>query len=164
MPEFPEHKPFFLQLDNDELAQKPDEAMFSKNWTFDTNRNKGGDDGNGNPSGSGQNQFVLTPVQSNVEIPNTMLPAGFNRSSAFESVVSNEVYVFVYNENNDHSIFVIDGNTLSITKVITDSNLQFSDNQEAFIAHHRVILRVVYGEQKEILEKFLIITDGNTWQ
>lgn len=164
MPEFPEHKPFFLNLDDDELVQKPTDSLYNKNWTYENNKNKGGDDGTGTNVGSGQNQWVLTPVQSNVEIPNIYLPSGFNKSSAFESINSNEVYQFVYNSNGDHSIFVIDGSSLSITKVITDSNLEFSEDQSAFIANHRVILRVVLDDDKNIVEKYLIWTDGQVWQ
>lgn len=164
MAEFPEHKPLFLELDNDELVQKPDEALFNKNWTFDNNRNKSSGEGNDNTSKNGQNQWVLTPVSSNVLIPNSQLPAGYNKSSAFGSVTTNEIYQFNYNENGDHGIYVIDGRTLVCQKVIIDLELQFSDDQDAFIANHRVILRAIYNENKEIIEKFLIFTDGYSWQ
>lgn len=157
--------PFFLNLDSDYSKLKPDETPFAKNINWDINANPESGIGTNNPSGEGQNMWVLTPTRSNEVHPNISMPNGINKNiGSFESVTTQELYYFNWNSNGNHGIYVINGNSGVWNKVIIDPELQFTDNQEAFIADHRVKLRLVLDKYGNIQEKFLMITDGNSWQ
>lgn len=158
-------KPLFLNMDTAYEELKPTESPFIKNMTWDINGNPNAGIGTDNGTGNGQNMLALTPVQSNEKFLQATLPAGYNLNRGyFESITTQELYYFNYNSNGNHGIYVIDGNTNQWNKVIEDPNLQFTDNQDNYMASHRVTLRAVYDSNKNIVEKHLIITDGNSWQ
>lgn len=157
--------PLFVQMDKAFEKMSPDETPFAKGLSFEVNGNPIGQGGMNNPTGEGQNLLTLTPTRSNIPFNSLPLPAGYNKDiGSFESVTTQELYWFVFNANGNHSIFVIDGNSGVISKVAQDPSLGFTDDQENYIADHRVRLRVIYDEDGNILEKFLLITEGNTWQ
>lgn len=157
--------PIFIQTDKAYERLKAEESPFNKGSTIDINGNPDTGAGTNNPTGEGQNEYVLTPTRSNKVITGVDLPDGVNKTSgAFESVATKEEYHFVYNYSGNHSIWVIDGDTGVCTKVIEDPLLAITDDQEAFVAHHRVTLRVVLDENKNIIEKHLLWTNGKQWQ
>jgi len=157
--------PYFLDLNNGYQKIEPNASPFINGFGWDINANGNLPTGTGNPSAEGQNEFVLTPTRANVKVKDALLPEGFNKNvGSFESIVTRELYYFNHNSNSKHAIYVINGDTLQLTKVIQDPNLEFSLEQEHFISEHRVTLRVVFDENKNITEKHLIFTDSNSGQ
>jgi len=158
-------KPLFLNLDSSFETMQKNESPFIKDWTWQINGNANLPTGTGNPSGEGQNEFALTPSRGNQQLTSPALPSGFNKCvGSFESTLTKENYYFNYNDNGNHGIYVISGDDLSIQKVVVDSNLNFTEDQESYFSEHRVTLRVRYDENKNIIEKYLIATNGNRWQ
>lgn len=158
-------KPFFINTDVSFSELKPSESPYIRGLGFDIDANPVSDIGANNPTGEGQNQLVQTTVRSNVEVPKTMLPSGFNKNcGSFDSPLTQECYYFNYNKNLKHGIYVIDGNTGQWSKVIEDASLLFTDNQENYIKDHRVLLRVVKDKSGNIVEKYLLIVEGSSWQ
>lgn len=157
--------PKFLNLDTSFEKLDPSETPFAKNYLFDINANAHLATGTGNPSGEGQNEYTLTPVRSNVRIPDAITPIGFNKCvGTFECINTRELYYFNANSKGSHGIYVISGDDYAWTKIIIDPKLNFSFNQEFYIAEHRVRVRVRYDAQKNIIEKHLLWTEGNNWQ
>lgn len=158
-------RPEFLNMDSDYEKLAPNESPFIKGLSRDFNYNANLNTGTGNGSPAGQNEYALTPTKSNEPILGVDLPEGRNRTiGSFESIVTREAYIFNFNNNQNFGIYVINGDTGQVQKVIVDPLLGFSEHPEHFIAEHRVRLRVKYDAQRNIIEKYLIITDGNGWQ
>lgn len=159
-------KPLFLNLDGAYEELGKDESPFIKGLGFDINSNGDLPTGTGNGSGEGQNEMALTPTRSNIEFPNVLMPTvGWNRNIGYyESDLTKEFYYFNYNSEGQHGIYVIDGESMIWYKVLVDPKLNFSDNPEAFIADHRVTIRLVKNALGEVVEKILMFTTGKTWQ
>lgn len=156
--------PQFLNLDKAYEKMLPNESPYISGVEWGINGNPDLGIGTDNPTGEGQNAYVLTPTRSNIVIPDAVLPSGFNKNvGSFESKVTQELYYMNYNINGNHGIYVLDGNTDVWQKVIIDSELSFSDEPSAFMAEHRCLLRMKKDELGNIVEKYLLITDGNTW-
>lgn len=158
--------PKFLNCDTAYEDLKPTESPFVKDLTWDINGNPNQGIGTNNPTGEGQNMFSLTPVRSNKLLYEAFpKPAGFNLNIGyFESITTREGYYFNYNDKGNHGIYVIYGDTMTAQQVIVDPELNFTDDPKAFIANHRVTLRAIYDKDNNIVEKYLILTDGNSWQ
>jgi hypothetical protein len=157
-----QNKPLLLNLDTAFENLKPNESPFIRDMGYDVNGNP--NTGTQNPTGEGQNFIVLTPLRSNKQIPTT-LPAGNNMTvGSYYSETTQELYYLNKNSNNNHGIYVISGATYQWQTVIIDPNLNFSDDPAAFIANHRVALRTVLDKNSNVVEKFLMWTDGNKWQ
>lgn len=165
MPQQPDKiLPLFINTDEAYEKLQPDESPYIKNLEDSINGNP--DINTNNPTGEGQNAHVLTPVRSNKMVPGVILPSvGWNRNNgAFECVETQEEYHFNFNSQGQHGIYLLEGNTGLWKKVVVDPSLGFSDDPAAFIAEHRVSLRVVFDKNKNIIAKYLIWTDGNKWQ
>jgi hypothetical protein len=155
--------PAFLNMDSAFERLDPNESPFLKNIESGINANPA--IGSNNPTGEGQNAIDLTPTRSNTLVPGNLLPSGYNKcAGSFESEVTRETYTFYYNEPGQHSIWVLSGDTGLWSKVVQDPNLPIVADQKAFIAHHRVKIRVIYDENRNIVEKFLVYTNGAGWQ
>lgn len=142
-----------------------DEAAFRKGLTNSINANPVSGNGTNNPTGEGQNHLVLTPSRSNVVFPNAMLPVGANKKvGGGESVTTHEYYYANYNSNGNHGWYVLSGDTGLWSTIIIDSKLSFSDNQANFISEHRIKLRAIFDENGNVVEKYLVWTDGQVWQ
>jgi len=158
-------KPLFLNLDSSFETMQKDESSFIRDFQWDINGNANLPTGTGNPSGEGQNEMSLTPTRSNVQIPNSALPTGYNKCvGTFESKLTKELYYLNYNDGGQHGIYVISGDTLQITPVVIDPTLNFTLLQDGYFTDHRCTLRVRYDENKNIIEKYFIATNGNRWQ
>lgn len=156
--------PEFINTDQAFEHLQPDECGYAKNYETSINGNPDIGIGSDNGTGEGQNQKVLTPIRSNVVIPTETLPSGFNKNiGTFESTTTQELYYFNYNSNLQHGIYVLNGNTNVWQQVIVDPTLKFSDIQEAYIAEHRVHLRIKRDANGNIIEKYLLITEGTTF-
>lgn len=157
--------PIALNTDSAFENVKPSEAVFMRDLGWDINGNPALGLGMDNGTGEGQNYLTLTPSRSNISIPDVLLPEGYNKNiGTFYSETTQETYAFNFNINGNHGIYVIDGNDLTWTKVIVDPELNFEDDQEAFIADHRVKLRTVKNKEGHVVEKFLVWTNGKNWQ
>ncbi len=161
----PVNKPLFINTDASLKNIKPEEALFIKDVEISVNKNGNQTTGTANPSGEGQNEFVLTPVKSNKLVPNYLLPTiGFNKNiGSFECKQTNEAYDFTYNSEGQHCIHVINGNDGSVKRILYPY-LNFTDDQEGYISDNRCILRVIRNAQNEIIEKILMFTDYRGWQ
>jgi len=160
-------KPFFINVDTSYENLKPSEAPFIKSLTWDISANPSNTgSGTSNPTGEGQNMLSLSTTRSNERITSVTLPiTGWNRNiGSFESSITNEFYYFNYNSLLQHGIYVVAGDTGICQRIIIDPELNFSDEPDAFIADHRVTLRYSKDKDGNIVEKYLLITDGHGWQ
>ena len=157
--------PLFIDTDtafSDFKAEKQT-SPFMKGLSWDLNANPSQGIGTDNPSGEGQNMYVLTPVRSNVQLTGITLPEGYNKNcGTFESVTTKELYYFNFNDLGNHAIYVINGDTGIASTVVVDPELEFTDDQEGFITN-RVVLRYVKDKDGNIIEKHLLWTNGKKW-
>lgn len=157
--------PVYINTDISFENMPQTDAAFIKGLSSNINENPDLGTGTNNPTNTGQNATVLTPVVSNVEVEKELLPAGYNKNAgSFESIVTHEMYSLYFNENGKYSIYVTNGDTGITNKVVQDVELQFTDDQDGFMAPHRVSLRPILNTLGEVIEKILLITDGKSWQ
>lgn len=157
--------PLFTNTDKEISKLDPSEALLIKGMSIDINANPGGNIGTANPTGEGQNILTLTPARSNEPVSGVEMPDGINKNNGSgESTVTQELYYFNKNSNGNDGIYVLEGNTGLWKKVIVDPELAFSDEQEHFIAEHRIRMRLTRDSDGNVLEKYLILTDGKNWQ
>lgn len=158
-------KPLKLVTDKSEAYLTISEATYLKNYRISFNKNqlKDGLDGGNYGVGTGYNATLRLPdIQG--------LPEGINVAiGAKNAIETNELYLFYWNSNQYHSIFVIQGDSLEVNIVAMGSYLNFSLDPRHRLADHRVLLRVFYtspeqGSERMIKEKCLLYTDGNSWQ
>lgn len=143
----------------------PDEAIYARGCEWGINANPDSGIGLNSPVGEGANVESLTPTRSNLLFGEPIRPEGYNLNIGnYESYTTQELYYFNYNSKGNHGIYVLNGNEFSWKKVIEDPELEFTDDPVAFIAEHRVSLRIVYNKAKQVVEKILTATDGNSWQ
>lgn len=164
MPQKPEGTlPFFLNTDVAFEKMLPSESTFIKGTEIGISKNPLAS--TGNPTGEGQNALDLSPTRSNSKIPGAVLPAGFNKTVLeFYSDTTRETYYGNYNSNNDHGLYVLDGDTGVLSTIVIDKNLPFTEDQKDYLKDHRCKLRVIYDKKGNILEKFLIASNGAGWQ
>ena len=156
--------PLFIDTDSSYSEIKNNKSPFIRGLSWGITTNPNSSIGTNNPIGYGQNELVLSPTQSNIPIPTT-LPSGYNKNiGAYYSDTTQETFYFNFNGNLQHGIYVLEGNSGLWETVVVDSYLLFTDDQKNFIANHRVTLRYVQDANGHIIEKFLIITDGGSWQ
>jgi hypothetical protein len=152
------YTPYFLNFDVDLTKLQTNEGRYLKNTRFklgSASNVTGGTDG------------VITPLPSNeVYCSGLDLPDGQNKTiGAYEFQELNEIYWIVWNSENNHSIYIIDGTTEICQLVYRGSCLNLSLETEDAIPEHRVTMKVQYSEAngvQTIVEKFLIFTDGNS--
>lgn len=154
-------KPKYLNSDSSVDDLTPEEAIYLRDLSWDVNANP-----KGSSIGEGSNQFSLTPIRSNSKIVSAIpLPDGYNKNiGSFYCENTRETYCLNYNGNGNHGVYVIYGDSLLCDKILVDPQLAFSDDQFSFIADHRVRLRVIMDSLGDVVEKFLILTDGKNWQ
>lgn len=158
--------PKFLNLDSSYEETDKSDSPFIKGLGWDINANGELPTGTGNGSGEGQNEMALTPTRSTVKFPQELLPTiGKNTNVGwYESELTKELYYMNHNSHGFHGIYVINGELVEALKVIVDPKLAFSDNPRAFMADHRVSIRLIKNALGEVVEKILMITDGTEWQ
>jgi len=160
--------PIFLQQDNAVEKLLPSEGTFIKGLCFDINSNPSEEAGTVNGTGEGQNMLVMSPQRSNQilsGIPTNFYPAGWNKNGgSFFSVETNELYWANINQNGNHGLYVVNCDTGAVSTIVVDPNLPFSEDQDAFMADHRWSIRFVLNANKQIVEKFLVYTNGKGWQ
>jgi hypothetical protein len=149
-----------IQLDLAENLMPADMARYIKNLVYsfddtsDASGNKGGQVGN------------WKPLQSNaLYIEDFELPAGTNFTvGGYSFKATKQVFVFVFNDNKEHTVYRLNGNDKTFNIVYQRSTLNFQLNPENFIHQGACWLEVVYisdpvtGEQ--IPRSFLMFTDG----
>lgn len=158
--------PKFMNLDDSYEAVVATDGVFIKSCVWDINANPETGAGTNNAIGEGQNQFSLSTTRSTLKVPDVILPTvGYNKyAGSFESVTTNEMYHCNYNSEGQHGIYVLNGNIGFWQRVVIDPQLNFSDAPEALMAFHRVSLRFTTDKDGNIVEKYLLITDGQSWQ
>lgn len=144
-------------LDLDNLRIPPDTALWIKDMTIDININAS------NPSLSGGNKGVRTPTEGNVALSHPTYPSGTNYCiGTYSSEQTNELYYFLYNSSNNHSVWVINGDNGVVSKVYQDALLGFVLDPKYFISEGRCTLELrsvidpVSGVETNY--KFLIFT------
>lgn len=160
--------PLFLQTDNSLETLRPNETSFLKGVGFDQTGNPSGEAGTSKGIESGYDALTQNPIRSNQVLPNlpsNSLPAGYNKNCGnFFSVETNEFYYANFNGNGNHGVYVFNCDTGVWSIVIIDPNLPFTDQQDGFLASHRWSIRFVRNAQRQIVEKFLLYTNGHGWQ
>jgi len=161
----PINKPLFINTDSGVKNLQPDEALFLKDVEISINKNGNQSTGTANPSGEGQNEFVLTPTKSNILVPDYLLPStGVNKNIGNALCKqTNETYCFTYNSLGNHCIHIINGDDGTVQRILYPY-LNFTDDQEGYIADNRCLLRVIRNADNEIIEKILLLTDYRGWQ
>jgi len=148
---------------NESNVEAEFKAVFLKNITNSSNDN---------PRSSiqeGSNAFSFTPIESNQKYCNIQLPAGENYccgAKYFPDV--NQGFVCVWNSNNDHFIYRLNGDTGNCQIVYKNPCLNFQLNPINFIGRTRMALettcRFNKKTQKEEKVIYLIITDDYNHQ
>ena len=160
--------PIFLQVDNATERLKPNETPFKKGTGFDQNGNPSEEAGTQGGTESGYNALVETPIRSNQilsGIPANFYPSGYNKNyGSFFSVETNEFYWANFNGNGNHGLYVVNCDTGQVNTIVIDPNLPFTEEQEGFLMDHRWDIRVALNANKQIVEKFLVYTNGKGWQ
>lgn len=147
-----------IDVDSDELYLTEANARFIKNITYEVN------DNNSAPLDEGSNAGAFTPLESNTRLCDLTLPTGKNFCIGYyESRELAEGYVFVWNSNNDHLIYRINGRNGQCEKVYQSKCLNFQLIPKHFIAEGRCVLQttafVNKVTDKEETRKYLIFTD-----
>lgn len=152
-----------VNLDLDNLRLPPNAAVFIKNLTNNVNLNSG------SPSGGGSNEAIFSPLEGNLGLTMAALPSGVNFTCGFySSEATNEGYFAVYNSAGNHTIWVIDGDTGSVTLVHENTLLPFVLDPQYFYTDGRMTLvtRVftdpVTNEETQF--KLLVFTNNNKYQ
>lgn len=124
-----------VNLDLNELKLPPDAVQFLKNVTGEVNQNPG------TSALAGANMGVKTPLEGNQPLIIT-LPAGINYCCGFYNAEqTNEGYFAIWNSANDHTIWVINGDT-GDRRLVYDGALPFELNPELFISEGRSTLEL----------------------
>lgn len=152
-----------VNLDLSQLRLPPNSATFIKNLTDNINIKQA------TAGGSGQDQYVYSPMEGNVALIVSGMPSGTNYCIGFySSDQTNEGYFMVYNSNNHHTVWVISGDTGVVRKVHQSSLLPFLLDPTHFFAEGRITLELksiidpVSGAESNF--KLLIFTNNNQYQ
>lgn len=148
-----------INLDLDETRITPDTALFIKNLTWDSNKNTT------SPVGEGSNALTATPLEGNIIATDLALPPGQNYCiGSFNSIETNELYLFVWNSGNSHFIYRVNGVDGTTQFVYRGACLNFQFAPEYYIAEGRCVMRAVKYiddiSNEEKVRKFLIFTDN----
>lgn len=149
--------------DSDELYKSPEHAAFIKNMCLDLTVNRSTSEGA--DGREGDNKGTFTPPESTGEMCPIPLSDGDNYCIGYyEAKETNEGYVFVFNSQGNHVIYVLDGATGYCNLVMRDPCLRFRLHPEYFINSTRCVLQVVsvFNKSTGLLEKkkFLVFTDN----
>lgn len=150
-----------VNIDLNELKLPPDAVQFLKNVTGEINQNPG------TSALAGANMGVKTPLEGNVALL-ISLPAGTNHCMGFyNSEQTNEGYFGIWNSNDDHTVWVINGDTGART-LVYNGTLPFELNPISFMSEGRCTLELrSYINPSTNIEsnfKFLIFTLNNSQQ
>ena len=144
-------------LDLDNLRLPENVAVWIKDMSIGININDGA------AALSGSNALVRTPTEGNTPLTTPSYPSGTNyHYGNYSSDQTNELYYFLYNSNNNHSVWVINGDTGIISKVYEGPLLGFVLDPQYFISQGRCTMALrsvvdpVTGEETNY--KFLIFT------
>lgn len=148
-----------IDVDTDEKRIQENRATFIKGLRYDINRN---------PSagiGEGSNYGTNTPFEQGVEVTGLTYPAGNNYTvGSYQCKETNELYVFVYNSNEDHFIYRINGLNGTAELVYAGACLNFQIEPQYYISEGRcVLITDTYTDpvtKEEKTWKFLCFTDN----
>lgn len=154
---------FKVNFDLDETKIPPDTASFLKDMTWSVNTN------NSLGIGQGSNAGVMTPFEGNNTVADILLPSGDNYTiGAYSSEQTNELYFFNWNSNNNHQVWVINGDNKVTSLVYQSSLLKFTLDPQYFICEGRCTLELRSHidpvTKKQTNYKFLIFTGNNANQ
>jgi hypothetical protein len=162
-------RPIAVNTDTDENLLPETEARFIKNARIGVNVNANLPTGTGNGAPQGSNFGKSTPLQSTtLAAGGIVLPAGKNQCvGKYECQETNELYCFVWNSNNNHTLYRLNGARDSIEMIYQGPCLELSiDPRNSLVT--RIYLKVVYGSdaqsRREVMGKYLLFTDGNSAQ
>lgn len=161
--------PVKVELDNDESLRTAFNTAYLLNLRSNINRNANFAVDGGTLS-QGGNANILSPIQSPEQVcPNIEFPSGNNIAiGGFNSATTQEIYWFVWNDEDNHSIWVYGTETGTCRKVYQGSCLNFQFPPQYHVPAHRVALYLVYDSDENgnqvIRNKFLVFTDGFNWQ
>ena len=121
-----------MVLDLDKLRLPENTAIWIKDMTTGVNINANA------PALSGASALVRTPTEGNTALTPGAYPSGTNYCiGTYSSEQTNELYYFLFNSNNNHSVWVINGDTGVISKVYQNALLGFVLDPQYFISQGR---------------------------
>lgn len=154
-----------MNLEVDELNIPENMVRFIKGWSMMLNKNSSTDMDGGFEQGA--NVFVRTKDQSNESFGNINLAAGVNKSIRGGYVQETGMYYScIWNSLGNHSIWQLDANNRTITKVIQNSCLGFVYDPVHFISNTRfaafpyTVVNKVTGLTEQ--RTWIAITDNNS--
>lgn len=127
-----------VELDNHELNVDEMCATYIKNLVHDLN------DNNRISRDEGSNAYVWTPLELTERYCNLELPAGTNYVVGFHYFKeANQGFVFAYNNNNNHFIYRIKGNTGDCEMIVIDPCFNFQLDPKYFIGKGRCAAQTI---------------------
>ncbi len=138
-------------------------ARFLKNVTYDLTDTSSADSSKGGQVGTykvaeGNKQYLS----------NLVLPEGFNHAiGVFSSKETKEVFVFVYNDKDKHTVYKLNGYDQTYNIIFQDPVLGFQLNPENFIHFCGATLKYQFltnNKGIKIRRTFLMFVDGANYQ
>lgn len=156
--------PTKVHVDLQESLMQPDMARFLKNVVYDFT-----DNSNSSNAEGGQVGVFKPPASNEKYIPNLVLPVGYNHAiGSLSAKETKEIYVFVYNDALNHTIYRLNGSNRTHDIVYQRPYLNFQLNPENFIHQGAAHLEVVYITDplsgNKIKRSFLFFTDAADYQ
>jgi hypothetical protein len=154
-----------MDLSIDESYIPESMARFIKGWTLLVNNNQSNDNDGGLENGA--NAYVFTPEQSNELFKVQSMPIGINKCIHGGYVTeTNRFYSCIWNSNDNHSIWQLDGKNRTAIKVIETSCLEFIYDAKHFITQTRFNYATYdYFDKNSNVKKtktWIFITDDNS--
>lgn len=149
-----------INVDLHESLLPPNVARFIKNLVYEVNDTATATTSKGASTG------VFKPCESNTRyIENLVLPAGYNQLiGAFSFRDLRQVFAFVYNSNQNHTLYRINGSDQTFDIVMQGPVLNFQLNPERFIHFGGCTIELSFVTDpltgQELPRTFLMYTDG----
>ena len=156
--------PQFINVDLHPSLLGPDCATFIKNIVYSIEDTSSANIGKDSRAG-----VMKTMESTAVYVENFKLPDGYNQAiGALDVKELRQVFVFVYNDRRNHTIYRINGNNATIDIVKQGACLDFELSPEFFIHQGGAYLEVLNVADPvtglEIIRTFLFWTNGINYQ
>lgn len=152
-----------MDLQIDESYMPSDMARFIKGFEVSLNNNISDDGGNE----SNSNSLSFTPNQSNEIFETIAFPLGENRAIGYGYIKeTGHAFIFVWNSNNQHTIWRLNANDRSVNLVIKNECLDFQYKPEHFINYTRFSYATYdfFDKNSEVkkTKTWIFFTDNNS--
>lgn len=120
-------------------------------------------------SANGSEEGLMKPLEGNVLYSPITLPKGENRLNGYySSRETSELYCAVWNSNNVHTLYRINGKSATVDVIYVGSELELINEPEYFLHEGAWDLKTVQltdpTNNQQITRTFLFLTNGNNRQ